>query len=122
MTEIYDFASGLNFTSWSKQFDQFHDWVMQEIRVIADDDSGSTQQHYSAKLVLADPYRRFDIAKVCIGFEDVETLSFNGLSSLNSELSGLLFERTQKGVRLASSSENQLLIEARRLTVSLAGC
>lgn len=122
MTEIYDFASGLNFTSWSKQFDQFHDWVMQEIRVIADDDSGSTQQHYSAKLVLADPYRRFDIAKVCIGFEDVETLSFHGLSSLNSELSGLLFERTQKGVRLASSSENQLLIEARRLTVSLAGC
>lgn len=63
MSEVYDFSTGFNFSSWAKQFDEFHDWVVLELRIFIDDDSELTAQQYRAELVLVDPYERFDIKK-----------------------------------------------------------
>ena len=121
MAEVYDFETDFNFTSWAMQFDQFHDWVMLEIRVFADEGFQLTAQQYRAELVLVDPYERFDIKTIYFGFENVEISSFKGLSSLSSELSGLVFERTPTGVRLASPSGNYLRIDAEKMAVCLDG-
>lgn len=121
MAEGYDSETDFDFTSWAMQFDQFHDWVVLEIKVFADEDFQLTAQQYRADLVLVDPYERFDIKTIYVGFENVETSSFQGLSSLSSELSGLVFERTSMGVHLASLSGNHLRIDAEKMAVSLVG-
>ncbi len=121
MSEIYDFSTGFNFSSWAKQFDEFHDWVVLELRVFIDSDPELTEQQYRAELVLVDPYERFDIKKIYVRFENVEVSSLQGLSSLSNELSGLVFVKTALGVRLTSSSDNHLRIDAEKLTIGLVG-
>jgi len=118
MSETYVFETGFDFSSWAMQFDQFHDWVIVNVRVFADADFQTLAQQYSAELVIADPYERFDIKKIFIGFENVETASFQGLSSLGSELAGLVFKKVPVGVRLSSTSENHLRIDAEKMSVS----
>ncbi|MEP4194317.1 MAG: hypothetical protein ABJL99_01635 [Aliishimia sp.] len=122
MSETYDFSTGFNFTSWAKQFDGFHDWVILELRIfITDDRELAVQQYYRAELVVIDPYERFDINKIHFRFENVEASSLQGLSSLSSELSGLVVEKTSMSVRLASNSDNHLRVDAENLTIGLSG-
>ena len=121
MTEVYNFQTGLNFTSWAEQFDNFHDWVMLGIRVFVFDESGVEQQdtelQYNAELVLTDPYKRFDVKQVHLHFENVETTSLDGLTTFSSEFSGLVLERIPKGVRLASDDNDHLRVDAEKMTM-----
>ena len=94
---------------------------MLEIRVFVIDEvelkQQDTEPQCNAELVLTDPYRRFDVKKVQFHFENVETASLDGLTTLCSELSGLVLERIPRGVRLASDDNNQLRIDAEKMTM-----
>jgi hypothetical protein len=123
MSEIYDFQTGLSFTTWAEKFDHFHDWVMLEIRVFVLDGVGvnqpDTEPQYNAELVLIDPYKRFKAKQVHLNFENIETTSIDGLTTRCSELSGLVLERTPRGVRLTSGDNSHLLVDAEKMTMSL---
>lgn len=98
------------------RFDHFHDWVVREVRVFSNDGKDSVQPSYHAQLVLYDPYQRLLEDLVELHFEDVETASFEGMTTLQAEISDLKFTESDRWV--AVHDDGSICIQAQRVSAS----
>jgi len=93
----------------SEKYDDFHDWVIEELKIFGAEEGATdaVQITYNAELKLRDPYHRFPKNCICLYLEAVEDISFEGLSSLQSELAGLKFERATNQIRISTEDGKQ---------------
>lgn len=123
MASIYDFNTGMSFDALSKGLDDFHDWVMEELKVFASKEQiqgvDEIDFQYDAELILCDPYQRFSTTKILFCFEDVNLTYAQGLSELRNELLGIELVQNGNRVCLRSSDGEGLRLEANSMSIKI---
>lgn len=120
MSIVYDIESGQSIESLMDQFESFHDWVLECIRVFPSEDDmmneSETQIQYNAEVTIRDPYKRFVKNKVILEFVDIDCMSIKGLTEISSELQGMSVVRSLVGVKISTEDHEYFSIEARTVT------